>query len=84
MTLSDFDISDCPGGVYQVRFAPHAPPNWIENEIRFIQSAFSLRRGKLYDLGTESLWRARLEPLASILGVPPGLVLISPMLQRWA
>lgn len=84
MTLYDFDISDCPGGVCQVRFASHASPNWIENEIRFLQSAFSLRRGKLYDLGNESLWRSRLEPLAAILGVAPELILACGMFRRWA
>lgn len=55
----------------------------FENEIRFLQGAFRNRTRPEYALGNESLWRTRLEPLTAILGCEPGLVLISPMLQRW-
>jgi hypothetical protein len=36
------------------------------------------------DQGDESFVRARVEPLAARLGVEPGMILISPMLQGWA
>ena len=79
-TLSDFGAA-CEGDACRVDFSRRPV---TENEITALQRAWMLRGRQGMDQGDESFWRARVEPLAAILGVEPGLVLISPMLQRWS
>lgn len=80
-TLSDFGVTDCPGGVCRVDFA-RRPVS--EDEITALQRAWMLRGRQGMDQGDESFWRAKVVPLATRLGVEPGMILISPMLQGWA
>ena len=75
MNLSDF-------GVCGTSREPVEPVS--EDEITALQRAWMLRGRRGMDQGDESFWRARVEPLAARLGVEPGLLLIGPMLARWA
>ena len=79
-TLSDFGAT-CEGGVCRVDFS-HRPVT--EDEIAALQRAWMLRGRAGMGQGDESFWRARVAPLAARLGVEPGMILISPMLQGWA
>jgi len=80
MTLSDFGVTDCPGGVCRVDFSRHPVS---EGEITALQRAWMLRGRAGMEQGDESFWRARVVPLAARLGVEPGLILISSALVRW-
>ena len=55
-----------------------------EDEIAALQRAWMLRGRQGMDQGDESFWRAKVVPLATRLGVEPGLILISPALARWS
>jgi len=79
-TLSDFGVTDCPGGVCRVDFS-RLPVT--EDEITALQRAWMLRGRRGMDQGDESFVRARVVPLAARLGVEPGLLLIGPMLAKW-
>jgi hypothetical protein len=78
-TLSDFGAA-CEGGACRVDFSRRPV---AEDEITDLRRAWMFRGRPGMDLGDESFWRARVEPLAARLGVQPGLVLIAPMLWRW-
>ena len=80
MTLSDFGVTDCPGGVCRVDFSNRPV---TEDEITALQRAWMLRGRAGMEQGDESFWRARVVPLAARVGVEPGLILISSALVRW-
>jgi hypothetical protein len=80
-TLAAFGAAECPNGACSVDFL-RRPVS--EDEIRDVQGAWMLRGRRGMELGDESFWRARVLPLAARLGVEPGLILIAPMLARWA
>ena len=81
MTLSDFGVVVCEGNACRVDFSRHPVS---EDEIAALQRAWMLRGRAGMGQGDESFWRAKVVPLAIRLGVEPGMILISPMLQGWA
>lgn len=99
MTLSDFGVSDCPGGVCEARFPP--TEDELQAEIASVRRQWAARIGPAYAQGNPSFLRDKVLPLldyvdpvtladqigANAVGwamhLWPGLILVSPMLQRW-